>query len=842
MQALSRELRFAVRVLGRDRLFTLAAVATLAIGIGLNAAVFSVVDAVLFRPLPVARPDRLVRVFSATSEDPVSHSPLTWTEVRKLRRRASSLEAVAAFTYTSLVVEAGGTGRLVLGELVTDDYFETLGVVPARGRFFEDRESVGSEGEPAPAPPVAVLSHSAWRRRFGGDPAVVGRTVRVNGAPFTVIGVAPPEFFGLTRGVVPELWIPLGASRSWDRSARAREPPVEAPAGTEEGAFLWVVARLADGVALPAARAEIATVGPRDTGPAESRRTLLTEPASRVRILPGIDRRLATGSWLLLGVVGLVLLIACSNVANLCLARALARRGEIATRIALGAGTGAIARQLLVEGLLLALAGGGLGLLLAAAVARALAAVRLPIPVDLAVGAQIDGRVLAFTAAVAGLTALAFSLGPLRAAAGTDLVREMREGGAALTRRRRRLSRGAVIVQVAVSLVLLVAGGLCLRSLARARDLDLGYRPRGAVVATYAPHLQGYDRAESDRFSRDLLAAVQALPEVEAAGLSSHLPLSFELRFDGVRAADDRGNGDPLQVDSALVGPGYFAAMGIPILQGRDFETGPPPPPPTGTETGPAHGVVINDTLAARLWPEGGAVIGRRLSIAGLDGSREVIGVVATGKARTLGEAPRPFLYRPFETAPGGGSRALQVSSGTVTLVARVRGDPGAALAALRRTAREVDPDVAVSRLTTLEAALAPALLLPRAAAALFGVFGVLGVILAATGTYGLMAHATGERRHEIGVRLAIGARRAEVERLLVREGLVLALTGIGCGLVLAGLLGRFLEPILFGVGSADGLAFGAAAAVVLATAAAASYLPARRAARIGPGAALRHE
>ena len=844
MLVLSREVRFALRLLRRDRLFTLAAVATLAIGIGLNAAVFSVVDAVLFRPLPVADPGRLVRVFSATPEDPVSHSPLTWTEVAELRRRASGLEAVAAFTYTSLVVETGEAGRLVLGELVTDDYFSTLGVVPALGRFFDPAASPGAASGPAPAPAprVAVLSHSAWSRRFGADPGVVGRTVRVNGAPFSVVGVAPTEFFGMTRGVVPELWIPLGASRAWDRSAAAREPPAEDPTATGEPAFLWVVARLADGVPLGAARAQIAAVGVPEGGPADSPRTLLTEPASRVRILPGVDRGLEAGSWLLIGVVALVLLVACSNVANLCLARALGRRGEIATRIALGAGTGAIVRQLLIEGLLLALAGGGLGLLLAAGAALALAAVRLPIPVDIAVGAQVDARVLAFTVAVAGLTALAFSLAPALAAARTDLIREMREGGAALTRRRRRLSRGAVVVQIAVSVVLLVAGGLCLRSLSRTRDLDLGYQPRGAVVATFAPHLQGYDREQADRFYRCLLARVRTLSGVEAAGLTSHLPLSFELRFDTVHAAEAGGDGDSMRVDSARVGPGYFAAMAIPMLRGRDFEADPAAPPGAGAEPGRARGVVVNDSLAARLWPEGGAV-GRRLRIAGLDGSHEVVGVVATGKARTLGEAPRPFLYRPFETAGGGGGDgALEVTSGTVTLVARVEGEAGAALAAVRRAAGEVDPDVAVSRLTTLEAALAPALLLPRAAAALFGAFGLLGLILAAIGTYALMAYAAAQRRHEIGVRLALGARRIEVERLLIRDGLALALGGVGCGLILAGLLGRFLDPILFGVGSTDGVAWAGAAAAVLAAATAASYLPARRMAQIEPGSALHRE
>lgn len=838
MFALAKELRYSVRVLRRDRLFTAAAVITLAIGIGLNAAMFSVVDAVLLRPLPVERPDRLVRVFSATPEDPLSHSPLTWGEVTDLRGRTSTFDAVAAFTYTSLVIEHGGSGRLVLGELVTGNYFDTLGVVPALGRLFDVAGFADTASEPASAAPVAILSHSAWSRRFGADPEVVGRSVRINGVPFTVIGVTRPDFCGMTRGLVPEVWLPLGANRLWNAGDPA-DAAAPASGGVREPAFLWTVARLGEGASPAAARDAVAATAERRTGPGEDRRTLVIEPANRVRILPGIDQRLEAGSWLLLGVVALVLLIACSNVANLCLARTLGRRGEIATRISLGAGTAAIIRQLLVEGTLLAGAGAGLGLLLAGAATRALSAVRLPLPVDLAVGARLDGRVLAFTAGIAVLTTLVFSLVPALTAARTDLVREMREGGSARARGRRRLSASAVVVQIAVSLALLIGGGLCLRSLWGVRNLDLGYQPEGAVVASFAPHLQGYGRARADRFYRRLLTQVRALPGVEAAGMTSHLPLSFELRLDTVSAAEDADESAAIRVDSAEVGPGYFAAMGIPVLRGRAFETDLRSPLAPGPASRRPRGVVVNAALAARLWPDGRAV-GQRLRIAGLDGSREVLAVVATGKARTLGEAPRPFLFRPFEASAVRNGGPLEVSSGTVTLVARVRGEAGAALAELRQAVRRADPEVAVSRLTTLEAALAPALLLPRAAAVLFGVFGLLALTLAATGTYGLMAHAAGERRHEVGVRLAIGARRSQVERLLVREGLAPALAGTVCGLALAGLLGRYIEPILFGVSSTDAIAFAGAAAVLLAAALAASYLPARRAARIEPVTALR--
>jgi predicted permease len=414
----------------------------------------------------------------------------------------------------------------------------------------------------------------------------------------------------------------------------------------------------------------------------------------------------------------------------------------------------------------------------------------------------------------------------------------MRDGGPALPLGRRRASRGAVVVQIAVSLVLLVAAGLCLRSMWSAREADLGFDPGGAVVATFAPHLQGYDRNEADRFYRSLLAQVRALPTVEAAGLASHLPLTFELRSDRVRAAE-AGEDDAMRVDSALVGFDYFAAMGIQMLEGLGLLEDPVLPGRRGDRE---REVVINTALARRVWPEGGA-LGQRLVVEGLDGSREVVGIVETGKARTLGEAPRPFLFRPFETERGGGGGgALQVASGTVTLVVRAEGDLSAAMAAVQRSVRELDPQIATSRLTTLDAAVAPALLLPRAAAALFGLFGVLGLVLAAVGTYGLMAHATGARRHEIGIRLAIGASRGEVESLLVREGVRLAVVGIGCGLILSAFLGRFLEPILFGVDATDPIALAVPALVLFAVATAASYLPAHRAARVEASAALRYE
>lgn len=817
MDALRRDLRYTVRTLAKAPGFLLAAVFTLALAIALNVAVFSVVNALVLRPLPVASPDELVAVYSAAPDEFMSHAPLTTSDYEHLRDGTRSFAELIATTYRPVALEHGAEGRLALGEWVTPGYFTFLGVRPFLGRMFE-----AGDGDA-----VAVLSHTAFERRHGSDPGIVGRTLRVNGRPVTVVGVAPEGFSGLTHGISPELWQPMElGSSSVDRDL----------------GWLWVTGRLAPGRTADEARAEVGLVAERlrrELPTSYEGREFAVIPKSRVRILPGVDGTLFAASSLALGGVALVLLIAAANVANMLLARAAGRRREIATRLSLGAGPVAVSRQLLTESFVLSALAGGLGLAAAAGIGAALESLRVPIPVDLVFGSALDPRVIAFTLALSTLTACIFGLAPAVDAARTDLAGTLRGASNAVSGRRRRWGRDALaVVQIALSLLLLICAGLFARSLVNAFRIDPGFDADGVVVASFAPGLRGSRPGAPRReelYGR-LLDRVRALPGVESAGLASHLPLSVEYAFERVAAAGE-GSAPAAEwprIDVASVDPGYFETLGIPLVRGRTFD---------GRDTeAAAYVAVVNEAFARRFWPRREAV-GRELRVDGLDRVYRVAGVVGDGKYRTLGEAPRPFLYLTF--AQGRWRRqghGGEITSGTETLVARVTGDPGAALAAIRRAAREIDDQVAVSRLGTLEEALAPALAPTRLAAGLFAVLGLAGLMLAATGVYAVVAYATSRRTREIGIRMALGARRRDVLSLVVRDGLSVTALGVALGWAAAALAARVLAAFLYGVAGTDALTWTAVSSLLAAVALLASALPARRAAAVEPLVALRHE
>jgi predicted permease len=596
-----------------------------------------------------------------------------------------------------------------------------------------------------------------------------------------------------------------------------------------------VLARRSPGTTLEQVRAELgvlASVLAAGRPRPDSQQRFVAFPADAVRILPEIDDRLRTASGVVLGVSALVLLIACTNVANLLLARAVARRREIATRRALGAGTAAVVRLHLAEGLVLAFLGGALALGLARVSNAALAAVRLPLPVDLALGLAVDGRVVLFTLALAMAAVLAFAMAPAAAAAQGDVATMLREGGgSAGGARQRRVGAGLVAAQVALCLVLLVDTGLAVRSLLSAHEVDPGFEPEGVVAATFATSLRGERR---DELLRGLTAQARGLPGVEAAGLAGHLPLTIEITFDRVAPAETAAALEEWpQVDSALVGPGYFETLRIPVLRGR----------PVTDRDGPSAplAAVVNETLAARLWP-GTDPIGRTLRVAGEEARYAVVGVVGDGKYRTLGEAPRPFLYRAIGQAHDGGADTGEITTGTQTLVVRAPGSAAATQVELRRLLRRLDPRVALTRLGPLEDALGVALFLPRVAAVLFAVLGLLGLALAALGVYGLMAYTASRRTREIGIRLAVGATPGRVTGLLVRQGLGSAVFGLTLGLAAARATSPALGAVLYGVEPGDPLTFGAVTAFLALVAWAASYVPARRAAALDLPRALREE
>ncbi len=833
MRTIGSDLRFARRTLARNLGFSITAVAILAVAIGLNSAVFSVVQAVLLRPMPVDEPQRLVRIYSSEPGDFMSHSPMASADVDDLRDRVDSLTDVISWFYTSLALEYEGGSRLAMGVFVSEDYFEVLGVEAGLGRVFAD------DGRPRvqSVAPVAVLSHAAWRRRFGADPGVLGRTLHLNGRAVTVIGVAPSSFPGMTRGVSPELWLPSGLlSTLWPSDGRAQPGTSE----DRQARSWWGLGRLAPEASIDGLEDELAALSAalaREFPQTNAARDFVVEPADRVRILPGVDGRLQAAASAVMGIVALVLLIAGANLANLLLARATGRRREMATRLALGASRSALIRQLLTESLVLALLGGVCGLGLAAGSNAVLAALELPVPVHLELGLAVDGSVFLFTLAVSTLAALVFGLMPAFEATRTDLVSGLRGGASFVHGRPQRGWRGALVVaQIAISFVLLIGAGLALRSLRNAETLDPGFDPQDVVVATFAPRLQGYDRVRTDAFYERLIAESRALPGVASAALASHLPLSMEIHFESVAAAGQRHA--PVEewsrVDSTLVGPGYFETLRMPLARGRGFDD-------RDTVEAPLA-AVVNETLARRLWP-GESAIGQQLYVAGVDDAFRVVGVAGDGKYRTLGESPQPHLYLAVDQNRWrGGGKTGEISTGSETLVARVRGDRGAALAAIRRVARSLDEEIAIARLTTLEEALAPSLWMPRMAAVMLGIFGAVGWILAATGVYGLMAFSVRRRVPEIGLRMALGARRVDVVTLLVSSGLRLTVVGLGIGLGGAFAIMRVLDGWLYGVDATDPATFAAVALFLAAVAGVACWLPARSAAGVEPVIALRHE
>jgi putative ABC transport system permease protein len=815
------DLRGTLRAWAHRPLFAVVAVVTLAVAIGLNTAVFSLVDAILLRPPPVADPDSLVRVYSSEPEGFMPRQPMSYPDFADLREHLPGLSTAFAHTLTQIAVEVDGQPELAFGELVSGGYFPGLGLQPAAGRLLGEEDD--RLGDPAP---VVVLSHGLWSRRFAADPGVVGRTVRVNGQPLTIVGVAPAGFRGLLRGFDPELWIPLtlgdslGASSTTASGRPSRDLDVYHDRGR---GWLWVVGRRAPGAGFEAARAEIAGLGTRlaaEYPESNEKRTLVTLPLVEVKVLPGVDQGIRLASAVLLGLVGIVLLIACANLANLLLARALGRRREIATRLALGASRGQIARQVLLESLLLAVAGGALGLLVALEAKALFAQVRLGgLPITL--GLEIDTRVLLFTLGASLAAALVCGLAPVLETLRSDLAGSLHEGergGAG--RRRRRLQSALVAAQVGFSTILLVCGGLALRSVVHANRIDPGFDGRGVAALRLDLDVQGYDDERSAALFDRLTREAAALPGVAAVSQASHLPLSLWINTWSFATGSEE-EGKEIDLDTATVGPRYFETLGIPILAGRDFT-------PWDREDGPRV-AVVNEAFARRYWPGEGA-LGKHLHSGKTD--FEIVGVVATGRYRTLGEEPRPFVYVSFGQYPAEGRNLL------------VRFRPGVTpdYEALRRLVTAADSHLAISNLSPLAEVTRPARLLPQAGSALFGLFGLLGLGLASLGLYGVLAYAVAQRTHEIGVRVALGAARRDVLAMVMRQGLLLTGAAALVGLGVAALLTGLLRSILYGVSPHDPATFVAVGVSFLAVATLACLLPARRATAIDPMEALRSD
>ena len=823
MDTLLRDIRFALRGLRRSPGFTVVAVATLALGIGVNATIFSMVSAVLFRPLPVEEPGELVNVYGHT-ESAVDHGSISYPDYLDYRAQSETLEGVAAHVNFFASLSIDGSSELVVGEAVSDNYFQLLGVRPVLGRPFLPGETAAPG-----AGPVAVLGHTFWQTRFGGDPDVLGETLRMNGEVFTVVGVAPERFGGMFPATRVQMWIPLGMVDAVEPMGAMRgSTGGESRLEVRGARFLWLKGRMAPGVELGQVRAELEAINQRlaEQYPETNRREHVVVLATNdVAINPDFDGTIAPAGLVLLGAVALVLLVACANLANMLLARVTTRRHEAAVRQAIGASRSRLVRSLMTESVLVALAGGAVSVMLTLWLTGFLGRFQPGLPIELGLDVAPDWRVAVFTFVVAVGAGVAFGLVPALRATRIDLVPALKDAGDAGEARGRRLELrdGLVVSQVAFSLVLLVLGALLARSLGAAADVDLGYDAHRTAFLALPLEMNGYDRetgAPLIQNGRDRLAA---LPEVEAVGMASRVPLSlnnngFGIFIDGHPETEaDR----PIGLDGAYVDEAYFGALGLQIVAGRGIET---------TDRAEGRNVaVISQTMAARYWP-GQEAVGQSFRRGRTAEPTRVIGVVEDYKVDTPGEAPKPYLHLPMPERP--------LFANYIVRTAR----PAAGLVpVLERELRTLDAELVFLDTGTF-GELADVRMLPiRVGAWLIGVFGVLALLLAAVGLYGVIAFSVSRRVREMGIRKALGAEHGSVVALVLRRGMILVAVGGVIGAVLAGLGARVMSSVLF-VDAFDPVSFVVAFVVLGGVAVLANWVPARRAARVDPMVALRGE
>lgn len=818
---LLRDLRYGFRSMLRGPGFSFFAVLTLALGIGASTTVFTLVNTLLLHPLPVQNPSQLVCFYTTDVKDQKQSGnllPTSYLNLKDYQARNAVLSGIGGFSppLVMTLTEGSGTERF-FGQLVTSNYFETLGIAPAKGRFF-----LRGETTTPGSVPVAVLSYNAWKIRFDREPDIVGKTLEINGTPFTVVGIAPQGFMGVSAVFGPDVWLPA------TMATQVLPSPMQDILRERGKPFFQAVGRLKPGVSRGRAEANLQAVASSlrlEYPDANTGHTVSVQPVTTALFSStGGERGITFVSAVLLGLVGLVLLIACSNVANLLMARAVGRRQEIAVRLAIGASRRRLLRQLLTESMLLSIFGGIGGLFVGYEGCRFLWSFRPPDVARNLVDPRFDATVFLFALLLSLATAFLFGVVPSLKASRTDLVDSLKEethlaapsGGSA------RFQKALLTGQVALSLVSLIAASLFLRAVQRAYTIDPGFDQAHLAVFMMNPEQMGYDAVRLEGFHRDVRKRVATIPGIEAASWASNMPFwASPSRGVQIEGQQQVRKSEALSTVTNTVDVDYFKVMGIPLAQGRTFTA--------DDHDGSVPVVIINEDLARRYWP-GGDALGKRLRLVGDNTMRQIVGVVKNSNYTTLGEAPQPCLFLPLRQNPGN----------SFTLYVRAAGDPASVLGEVQRAIRELAPKVEVSDIRTGAKLADQILWSARIVLSLLGIFGLLALTLASVGLYGLLAYSVRGRQREIGVRMALGASRSAVLRLVLQQGMILVAIGVAIGLALSLLIGRAFSTMLFGISPADPLALIGASAILLLVAFLASYIPALTASRMEPMRAMR--
>ena len=814
------DLRFAVRMLIKYPAFSIVAFLALVLGIGANTTVFGIINALVLRPLPVGYSEEVVKVFT-TDNHIKGNQSTSYPNFQDYEKQNTAFTSMAAYTFVGVGMTRGSDTLNVNGLLVTGNYFDLLQVKPSLGRTFLPEEDSTPNGHP-----VVVLGYKFWKK-LGADPTIVSSQVTLNGHSFTVIGVAPAAFTGVDVGFDPDIYVPM-SMHQWIR------PGGDLWFELRRALLLNIVARLKPGVTMSQAQAQMRTIAKQleqaypDVNKERSIALVSLEAAKSQGLAGPNNEDLARNvSLLLLAASVSILLIACANVANLLLARSTARQGEMAVRLALGAGRGRIVRQLLTESVLLGVLGGFGGVILAYCLGDVLVALLPPTPFPISLNPQPDWRVLIFSFAVAVFSGIIFGLAPALQMARWDLIQGLRErvstGGGAGTRLN--LRSLLVVAQIAVSLLLLIASGLFLKSFYKAQAIDPGFRTDNLDIVTINPVLAGYDSDRALQVVRAIADQIRHDPHVAGADVNNWVPLfGGEGRTIVIDGRDPNDEHNRKFANYSPITPGYFQTMGIQLLRGRNFTE-------QDAEKNAAPVAIIDETMASEFWPNEDA-LGRRFRFMISKEPIEVIGIARNSKAVTLGETPISMVYWPLK----------EMTDQGITLFVHTTGAPGMMLSEIRRIVRSVDVHIPITYEKTIRQHMAIALWPSWMGAILLGSLGLLAFILASMGVYGVMAYSVSQRTRELGIRMALGAQTSQVIRLVLRQGMLLAAIGLGFGLFAAFGSTHLAGSLLYGVSPNDPVIFVGVTSLLAFAAFAACYFPARRALKIDPITALRTE